>query len=365
MRIIAACLLFAISAPLAAQPTEDRYQAAVQARLGGDSERAARLLNALVADEPRNADAQLQLGLALLSLGRLDEAEAAFRRTLAIAPDYADARIGLARVAQRRGDLEAARVELQSVDPLNAEAAELRRLLTPTQEKPAYQWRADLDGSYSRISGPQPDWKEVAARLAYIVSPGTEISAAAEFARRFNTNDVFGEIRLDRRVSPGTSFYVRAGGTPNADFRPKWQIGAGAEFRLAPGPRATVLTIDAAQARYRSGDIQTLTPGVDQYMAGGRVWLSARWINIFQDGDHQDGWLGRATFQANEKLRLFAGAADAPDVDEGIVVETFGVFGGLSYDINDRMNVRASLAHEDRKTGADRLQFGLGAGWKF
>ncbi len=365
MRILTACLFLATGTPLAAQTVEDRYQAAVQARLGGDSAGAVRLLNALVADEPRNADAQLQLGLAQLSLGALGEAEAAFRRTLSIAPDYADARIGLARVAQRRGDLKGARAELDSVDLANIEAAEMRRQLNPAQEKPGYRWRADLDGGYSRLSGPQPDWKEASARLAYIVSPGTEVSAGAEFARRFNRDDIFGEIRLDRRVSPGTSFNVRAGGTPNADFRPKWQIGAGADFRLAPGPRATVLTIDAAQARYRSGDIQTLTPGIDQYMAGGRVWLSARWINIFQDGDHQDGWLGRATFQANEKLRLFAGAADAPDTDEGVVVETFGVFGGVSYDVSDRMNIRASLAHEDRKTGADRLNFGLGAGWKF
>ena len=68
---------------------------------------------------------------------------------------------------------------------------------------------------------------------------------------------------------------------------------------------------------------------------------------------------------ATERLRLFAGAADAPDTSEGIVTDTFSLFGGVSYDTTDRMTLRASIAHEDRETGADRLQFGLGAGWKF
>jgi YaiO family outer membrane protein len=130
------------------------------------------------------------------------------------------------------------------------------------------------------------------------------------------------------------------------------------------GPNPTTLTLDARQARYRAGDIQTVNPGIEQYVAGGRAWLTARWINIFdENGEHHSGWLGRGDFMANDRLRLFAGAADAPDVSEGVVVDTFSLFGGISYEVSERNTLRLSVAHEDRARGSDRLQLGAGLGF--
>jgi hypothetical protein len=94
--------------------------------------------------------------------------------------------------------------------------------------------------------------------------------------------------------------------------------------------------------------------------------VTARWINIFdENGRHQAGGLLRGDFLATDRLRLFAGAADAPDTSEGVVIDTFSLFGGLSYDLNDRITTRLSIAHENRETGADRLQVGLGLGTRF
>jgi YaiO family outer membrane protein len=127
-----------------------------------------------------------------------------------------------------------------------------------------------------------------------------------------------------------------------------------------------VATIDARQARYRSGDIQTLTPGIEQYLADGRLWLTGRWINIFdEDGDHHAGWLARGDVLAGKSVRLFAGVADAPDVSEGVVLDTFSLFGGISVDVNRSTTFRISLAHEDRARGADRMQVGVGLGLRF
>jgi len=190
--------------------------------------------------------------------------------------------------------------------------------------------------------------------------------ASLEVSRRFEMTDVYGELRLDRRFSDAISAYASIGATPNADFRPEWQIGAGGAARLQSGPHATVLTLDARQARYRAGDIQTLNPGIEQYVAGGRAWLTARWINIFDEkGRHRSGWLGRGDVQPREDLRLFAGIASAPDVSEGIVVDTTSVFGGLSYDLDAGTSVRISLAHEDRPGDGDRSQLALGLGYRF
>lgn len=361
-RLLLAAAAFASMA--AAEPAADLYSQGVAARQAGDTARAIALLQQAVAAEPANSDAQLQLGLAHLAAGHLDEAEAAFRRTLVLAPDYADARIGLARVEQRRGNAAAALRTLQPIGPGNSDAALLRAQLQTVS--PAYRWQLNVDGSYTSLEGgTQPDWREGAAQVRFRASEGMELSGSVEVSRRFGETDTYGELRIDQRLGDGASVYVMAGATPGADFRARWQVGAGGSVRLHGGPRATVLTLDARQARYRAGDIQTLTPGIDQYLTE-RLWVSGRWINIFdEDGERRSGWLGRGDWQATGALRLFVGAADAPDVDEGVVVDTFSLFGGASIDISERTSLRLSVSHVDREAGPDRVQVGLGMGFRF
>jgi len=361
--LIAAALLATLASPAWAQDRND-YDRAVAARQAGDADAAIRLLEPLTAVDPANADARLQLGLAYLASDRLNDAERAFRETLAIAPDYADARIGLARVAQRRGDVAAARAALNEVPGDNAEAIALRAQLADSGGGTT-GWRADLDVSYSNLEGSQPDWKEVAVGLSHR-SGDTTIGGRIEWLERFGLQDVFGELRLDQRLSDRATGYVAISATPDADFRPEWQIGLGGSLRVRDGGDATVLTLDARQARYRVGDIQTVNPGIEQYLADGRYWLTARWINIFDErGDHRMGYLLRGDAQATDRVRLFAGLSDAPDPDQGVVIDTFNLFGGAAIAIGSRSELRASIAHEDRSIGADRTQFSLGLGWRF
>jgi YaiO family outer membrane protein len=362
--------LLALSLVSAAQPEAPApagtYEEGVAARRAGDHRRAVAILQDVVSREPGNSDAHLQLGLALLAAGDLDAAEASLRRTLEIAPNYDDARIGLARIQQQRGDRGGALTVLEPVSPTNQDAAGLRMQLSAGADDAGYRGQINVDGSYSALEGTQPDWREGSVQLRYELTEDTAVSGGIEAARRFRNTDLYSEARVDHRVSDGTSFYLSAGGAPNADFRPEWQIGAGGSARLRSGPNPTSLTIDARQAHYRAGDIQTVVPGIEQYVLDGRAWLTARWINIFDEtGEHHSGWLGRGDFMASDRLRLFAGAADAPDVSEGVVVDTFSLFGGVSYDLNARSTLRLSVAHEDRARGSDRLQLGAGLGWRF
>jgi YaiO family outer membrane protein len=363
-RAFALAALLLLAQPVGAQAPLGPYEEAVAARQAGNPATAATLLRRLVGAEPGNADAQLQLGLSLLALGQLDEAEAAFGRTLAIAPAYADAQIGLARIAQRRGDSRRALALLGQVDPANREAVELRAALG-TPGTGAQPIQLDLDLSWSELDGPAPDWREASLRVRVPASERTAITAAAELSRRFSRTDLYGELRVDQRVGRHDGIYVLVGATPDADFRPEWQVGAGGFLRLRDGGSPTILTLDARQAHFFAGDIQTVSPGVEQYF-GERFWATARLINIFDErGDLETGWLLRGDVLATERLRFFAGAADAPDTSEGVVIETFSLFGGLSYDLNDRFAMRVSVAHEDRQTGADRLQLSLGVGTRF
>ena len=351
-----------------AQSIPGVYGQAVEARLAGNHARAVELLKPFVIANPGIADAELQLGLALLALGRLDESETAFRRTLAIAPDYTDARLGLARIEIRRGNLPAAEAQLDRVDPTYVEAGPLRRQIEAGAAGVRFDsWLMDVDGAYALLNQDQADWKEASMRVTHWPSRANAVSAAVEVSHRFGLTDVYSEMRFSHRFSNNSgSAYVFAGGTPNADFRPEWQLGAGGELRIHRGTAATVLTLDVRQARYGAGDIQTLNPGIDQYFAGGRAWIGARWINIFdQVRRHHGGWLLRGDLLATDRLRVFAGVAHAPDPSDGLVVDTSSFFGGLAYEVTERLSIRASLAHDDRVRGPDRLQLGLGGAVKF
>lgn len=357
---------FALSNAAAAQaqiPVRNSYDQAVEARLAGDPAHAAALLEPLVAADPRNSDAQVQLGLARLALGELDAAEKAFNAALAGAPNYADAHVGLARIAQRRGDHATALRELDAAGPGSVDGAALRRQLTASPAEPL--WQMDMDAGYSWLDGPQPDWRELAMQVRRRTSAATTVSARLEYARRFRRDDIYGELQIDHRLSNAARIYVTLGGTPDADFRPEWQIGLGGSLRVNGGPSATVLTLDARQARYTSGNVQSLTPGIEQYL-GGRVWITGRWINLFdEDGSHRSGYLVRGDVQASDGVRLFVGYSDAPDTDEGIVVDVRSLFGGASIDLGQGHLLRLAVAHDDRATGADRTQLTVGFGLHF
>lgn len=363
LRFVALCA-FVCSVPVAAQPAADPYQQAVEARLRGDPAEAVQLLQPVVAADPRNSDAQVQLGYALLALERLSEAGQAFRAALAVAPDYLDARLGLARVAQRRGDSAAARSELASLDPSNPDVRTVRSQLEA--ESGEAVWSINLDGSYSFLEGAQPDWREGSLQVRYSFDARQAAVGRIEVSRRFDRTDSYLEAGVEQAIGSRTRVYATFGGTPGANFRPEWQLGAGGSFRVTDGGAATVLTLDARHADFPAAEVRTLTPGVEQYLLDGRAWVTARWINLFdEEGGHRSGYLIRGDLQASKRLRLFAGRSDAPDTSEGVVIDTRSYFAGISYDLSARATARLSVTLEDRETGSDRTQIGLGLGWRY
>lgn len=356
----------ALASPLGAQQPApaDAYEQAVAARLDGRPAEAVRLLEPIVAADPANADAQVQLGYAHLALGQLDEAEASFDAALRAAPTYADASLGIARVAQRRGDRAGALAALEAIGPGNAEADALRAQLA--RDSSLLRWSVDVDGGYAFVDGPQPDWKELAFQVRHALSDRTALAARAEFSNRFDNSDVYLEGLVDQALGEGVRGYLLLGGTPDADFRPQWQIGAGGSVRLSSGGSATVLTLDLRHAEFVTGNVQTVNPGIEQYLAEGRAWITARWINVFDDfSGHQSGYLVRGDVQPTDGLRLFAGFSNAPDTEEGVVIDTRSFFGGAVFDLGGNLTGRISASIEDTETGADRTQVGAGLGWRF
>lgn len=353
-------LLFSLVAatPLSAQTAPTAYDLGVAARRAGDAVLAAALLEQAVRDAPQSADARVQHGYALLALGRLDQAESAFGETLRLAPDYDDARVGQALVAERRGALDQARALVAPVAANHEEANILRRRLASVRAE--HRWSMDVDGSATRVGRGQPDWRQLDVQLRHRLDSGVRLTGRIEAARRFENIDVYGELRGEVPAGAGGSVYLLAGGTVEPDFRPRWQVGAGGRVRINGGAAATVLTLDARQASYRSGKTTLINPGIEQYLAGGKAWLTLQSINLVDNGDLLSGGLGRVDVLAGDRVRLFGAAANAPDIDQGIVSRTRSLFGGASVELSEAIALRVSVSHDRPTIGADRTGLSIG-----
>jgi YaiO family outer membrane protein len=335
------------------------YDAAVADRRAGRHADALAKLDQLLRLQPGNVDARLNRGLSLLAMNRLDEAEAAFEAVLAAAPDYVDARLGLARVAQRRGDLVRARTEAGRAALAAPDRPDVIALVQ-TLRGP-HPWRVDVDVAHSRLGAGLPDWTEARLGAIRTLNERWSVGAAAEWTERFNSEDLFVEGRLDRRFDRG-GVYSALGGALEADYRPEISLRVGGDVRLSPVISAT---LDASTARFASGTVSSLQPGLAADLADGQLRLAARWINAWDETDQRrTGYSVSAQWAATDRLRLRLDHADAPETSEGVTVDVRAVSLGADIMLTDQVSLRLGALHEDR--GAyDREAITLGVGWRF
>ncbi|HYC98398.1 YaiO family outer membrane beta-barrel protein [Brevundimonas sp.] len=338
---------------------QNLYRSAVADRLAGRPAEAVPKLEQVLAVRPDDVDARVNLGLALLALGRLDEAEAALVEVTRRAPTYVDAWVGLARIRQRRHDLPAARLaasEAARLAPGDAEVSALQASLEPSPP-----WRLDVGAARSRLSGGLPDWTEARVSLSRRLGDGWSAGAAVEITERFDNTDVYLEARMDRAFDGG-GLYLALGGAPDADYRPEIAFAVGGHARLAPRIDAT---LDASAARYPTGTVIGLHPGLRATLPGDRIQLSARWINVRdENGVHRSGYSALARWQATDRVALRAGYADAPESSEGATVDVKAGNLGADLGVTDRLTLRIGLLSEDRDA-YDREELSLGLGWRF
>lgn len=325
--------VLALAPPLpAAAQEQDLYAQARDARLAGEPAEAVGLLNRWVVDHPDDVDAMLQLGLAYLALGRLDDAERQFAAVLAAAPDYADAREGLARIAQRRSDQSRLRSELS------------------------------IDAGTSLVEGPGRDWVDAGLQFATAIDPQATISGDGTYFRRFGLEDVELGAGLTLQMDQNVWLRMEGRATPKADFRPEVSLGLGADWRLTQGPSATVITADVRHQEFPAQAVTTISPGIVQYLADGRVWVTARVSGLLAEGDDdlRLGWLGRIDYAPAERYRMFGGFARGADTELGVVSKVTNVFGGAELPLSETVSLMLSAAQEWRAAGADRTDLRIG-----
>lgn len=327
MKYLLAGAALLMSAPIAAQEPS-AYDAAVTARRGDDPASAVHLLDRWIEQHPRDSDALVQRGYAHLALGHLRRAEQDFQAALAIAPDYADARAGLAQVAEQR--------RLPRGGYLIA------------------------GGAWSALGAGNPDWWEASVSAGMPVSRTLSAGGRASWYRRFGREDLELEGQMTSHPSDNVWLRASAGGTPNADFRPEVALSAGADLRISKGPSATLLSLDTAWQRFPLQDVVTVSPGITQFFGRGRWSGTLHGIGVLTQGRSLEaGVLGRLDYVPDERHRYFVGAANAPDTDLGIVTRVTSAYAGAELPLAGRLSLLPSFARTWRKGGPDRTELRL------
>ncbi|ODA93523.1 peptide transporter [Mesorhizobium sp. SEMIA 3007] len=331
----------------------------------GDVPGARALVDDVLASSPDNVEAlDLDAKIALLEAD-YTRAGQSFQRVLAIDPRNAEALVGIGDVRRAQGDDDAARQayrEALAIEPGSSDIE--KRLAVP----PPRKWRLDLGTEVSDLTNGLGDWTDSSAGLAYRLSPRTTISGRTRVATRFDRTDVQIEGRIDEAFSPAFSAYALAAVTPDADFLARYSIGAGASLQVMAAAKAfgpLSLNIDTRYDNFTDTNVTSVSPWVQAYIFDGRLGLSARWVHAADNiGTRADGYVLRADLAMTQRFNVFGGYADAPEISDGTLVPTRTVFGGISWDVNDPLTLRASIAHEQRPT-FDRSTFGLGLTARF
>jgi YaiO family outer membrane protein len=323
------------------------------------------LIDDVTASVPRNSEAQLlDARIALLERDN-KRAEALFSAVAAAEPTNIEALIGLGDVRRARGQEALARQAYEQAADLDPASLEIKqRLAAP----PPRKWRLDVGSEVSELSAGLGTWTDSGVGLSYQLSPETSAGLRMRVATRFGKTDLQVEGRLDHAFSPAFAAYGIVAATPDADFLAKFSVGAGAGWRAierSGGFGPVFLNTDARYDVFDASRITTLSPWLQVYLLEERLAFSARWVHAEDDAETAaDGYVLRADVAATERIGIFVGYSDAPEISEGLLIDTRTAFGGVSFDVNDTLTVRASYAHEQRPT-FDRDTIGLSFSVRF
>ena len=358
---------FLFCVPASAEQVDALYSAGVAARHDQRFDEAASLLTRAARLQPENADIWVQLGFAESAAGRLDEAQAAFEQAVFLAPNYVDAHLGLARLAFWQSDLDAAGQLLATArrfDPGNEEAILLEQQLAGARATSDRPWRFDMGVSASDLSGVLPAWKEGTIALSRKVSPQMTVAAAVRSAERFGAVDSYFESRVDYRFNQKISAWLFAGSTPSADFLPKNALGTGASAKVGQdegwfGP--AILSGEIAYFYYRDDNIIRINPALQLYLFERRAWVTVQAIATSSEtAGRTGGYVARGDLQLDDRLRIFAGYGDAPDLSDGRTIPSRSIFGGIAITLSDRVSVVLSATRTELEGAYSRNEAGLG-----
>ncbi|HFD15153.1 MAG TPA: YaiO family outer membrane beta-barrel protein [Rhodospirillales bacterium] len=298
-----------------------------------------------------------------VAAGALDRAEGAIARVRALAPDDPDGLLVAGDIARERGLQKLASAYYERV--LEAPGYEdlVRRRLAGLEERKR-RFRLALNAAYGDYDDDRDPWRQGSIELAWRWDERSWLRGRLDVRNRFGATDVGLFLSLETRAGEATTLELGAGGTPAADFSPRFETLLGIAHRLRTGDDGLGDTVGSARLRlkqYPEGRVATLELGVTQYFLSGRLWLHTALVQTRdEDGGHDLGLAARLDGIPSPGWRLFAGTnVERDELRRGT---TFArtVFAGLAVDLDDRLRLFLDLGVTDRDDGDLRRDVGLG-----
>jgi len=286
----------------------------------------------LLADYPGNPDIQNGYGYLEYYRGDYDKAEMLLGEVLAKYPGYEDARNGLERVRAARAD----------------------------SKRKDNRWRLDLNGGTSSFNNGLADWNYQSARIEHI--PGS-IALHTNVTRyeRFGQNDVQVMAGARSNTDSQWDWQIAAGVTPSADFRPELTGVARVGRKFEAGGTTLHGSLGYQIDDYKTAStIHQLSPQVVAYLDNDIV-LSGRVMHVMQNGESdQTGFMVAGSAPVIDRLSARVGYANAPEAINSRVINTESVFGGLSYQLTDSLDIHATYSRDDRENTYKRDALNVG-----
>lgn len=311
---------------------------------------------------------------------RYDEAVAILRTAKAERPDDVEVRLTLSRVLSWKGDYRAASAELDGLSGAEAatirgnlayyqsdfgtartryadaltiapdfdEARDGLARVATAQAAEGPKWQIDAGTEYSGFSGSnQPDWNQQSVQVTRRFNANRS-AAHLRMVRysQFGLNDGEVELGLAGRLNDRISAYAAIAGSPDADFRPEGRIAAGGALRVT---KSLWLTFDGRHDRYAAAKVSSAAWGVRYEPREGWA-VSSRMIRVEPSGsDAQTGYDLRLDGTIREGLRFYAGVADAPETVAAVTIDTRSAFAGIAWDMTQTTTLRAGYGRDDRE----------------
>lgn len=363
--ILLSLYAFYMAAAFAQKPDVGQlFQEGKQARQANDMDLARKKLELARQLAPNNSDVLVQLGLTYLIQDELQKAEEAFNTTITLAPEYADAYYGLSLVAFRQQKLEEAQQWVNQALALNNDYTDALLLSQNIQKAFPKKWRLDIAFENSELPAGYDNWTEGFAGLSYKITPSTTVIGDIQAVRRFDISDQRYGLTLAHSFNGRFAAYGRMAVTPSANLLSKYMAVIGGSAVIHKEDEhlgTTVFLFELKHDQYADGGVQTITPGIDQYFFSGRLMLSARSINVYdQQNQYVGGYLVKADIDVSPRVRLNMGYSNALESSDGDFTRTKSTFGGISVNVTDDLMLKANYTIEKRDYAYDRNIFGVG-----
>jgi YaiO family outer membrane protein len=344
-----AMLLICASQAICAEPLDVGKSAAIET------------LRARMEANPSDTGLMRELAAAQAAGGRYAEALETIERAQSLAPLDNDIALARARIllwAGRRADAEAQAGIVRARAPDYPDLDALDAALTASgKERPKRSGISVAVGvaEVDLNAGQSQSWETLAVSGFADIDSRTSVEGRLEHERR-GANDTRLSL-LATHARAASEFRIGASYTPNADFKERWGVQAGADFRIHSN---LTLLSDIRYADYANISVWSVVPGVRIHNEDQSQSLAIRLIAINpSDSGTRVGVSARYDGDLSRGFRLFGGLASYPDTEAGVTRQLRSAFGGASVTLTDDVSMIATAEYDRREQSYTRKAINL------